>query len=157
YKALFETDSNRVGFVSRLFSRKPPAGLTEKSTVDEIFSAFMDAPVDEAAFKKNLSEIKDLLLKKHRFALTAEDQEDIEHVYSVFHEFGPAINYNSGSPRNGFGRGFGMPDYATLMTADDLKGEQRSYLASEANYQVVRDLEIKNLIVPLTGDFGGSK
>src|SRR6185503_19788898 len=33
----------------------------------------------------------------------------------------------------------------------------RSYLASEANYQFVRELEMKNLIVPLTGDFGGPK
>ena len=39
----------------------------------------------------------------------------------------------------------------------DRQGEQQSYLASEENYRVVRDLERRNLIVPLTGDFGGKK
>src|SRR5262249_36897516 len=42
-------------------------------------------------------------------------------------------------------------------TASDRQGEKRSYLASEANYRVIRDLERRNLIVPLTGDFGGDK
>ena len=50
-----------------------------------------------------------------------------------------------------------MPDYIELMTAMDRQGEQRSYLASEENYRVIRDLERRNLIVPLTGDFGGKK
>ena len=50
-----------------------------------------------------------------------------------------------------------MPDYIELMTAMDRQGEQRSYLASEENYRVVRDLERRNLIVPLAGDFGGKK
>jgi len=50
-----------------------------------------------------------------------------------------------------------MPDYIELMTAMDRQGEQRSYLASEENYQVIRDLERRNLIVPLAGDFAGKK
>ena len=50
-----------------------------------------------------------------------------------------------------------MPDYIELMTAMDRQGEQRSYLASEENYRVIRDLERRNLIVPLTGDFGGKE
>src|SRR5262245_54144495 len=37
YKAVFEMSSNRVEFVSRLFSRRPPAGLSDKSTVSELF------------------------------------------------------------------------------------------------------------------------
>src|SRR5205807_1849737 len=65
------------------------------------------------------------------------------------------------SPRGGFGGrgGFrgGMPGYVDLMTATDLQGEERSYLADEENYRSIRDLETKNLIVPLTGDFGGPK
>src|SRR5262249_9209638 len=90
---------------------------------------------------------------QHKFALTREDQEDVEHVLSVFREFGPDINYNSSS----FRAGGGMPNYAELMLATDLQGERRSYLASEENYQFLRTLENKNLIVQLTGDFGGPK
>jgi hypothetical protein len=101
--------------------------------------------------------MKELLLKKHRFPFTGEDEANFERVYSVFHEFGPGLNYNSGAGRGRFGRAGGMPDYAELMTASDRQGQKRSYLASEANYRVIRDLERRNLIVPLTGDFGGNK
>jgi hypothetical protein len=153
YKALFELSADRAEFVSRLFSLTRPAGLGEQSTVDELFRAYGAMQVDNDAFARNLHAIKDLLLKTHKFGLTSEDEIDIEHVFTVFRDFGPLINYNSGS---GAGRrGGGMPDYIELMTAMDRQGEQRSYLASEENYRVIRDLERRNLIVPLTGDFGG--
>jgi hypothetical protein len=43
------------------------------------------------------------------------------------------------------------------MTDNDDSGREWSYLASEQNYEAVRDLQLRNLIVPLTGDFGGPK
>ena len=43
------------------------------------------------------------------------------------------------------------------MTADDGEGQNRSYLASEENFQIVKDLETRNLIIPVVGDFGGNK
>ena len=160
YKAVFEMSADRADFIARLFSLKRPAGLTEKSTVDELFTAFDAAePLDNAAFQKNLQDIKDLLLTRHKFGLSTEDEDHIAHVYSVFREFGPQLDYNSGSFRGGFrgrGRG-GMPNYTELMTATDARGEKRSYLATEDNYRFLREMETKNMIVPLTGDFGGSK
>ena len=152
YKAIFEMSDNRADFLSRLFARKRPAGLTATSTVDELFAAFDAAPTDDDAFGSTLQEIKDLLLRKHGFGLTPVDVFNLERVYRVFHNFGPDINYNSGARRGG-----GMPTYADLMTATDLRGEQRSYLSSEERFLVVRDLETRNVIVPLTGDFGGNK
>ena len=159
YKALFEMSANRADFVSRLFSRKRPAGLTEQSTADDIFRAYDTAPIDNDAFTKNLQDINNLLLKQHQFGLTSEDESNIEHVYTVFHDFGPDIDYNSSTGRGGgrrFGGG-GMPNYVDLMVATDLQGEARSYLATEENYRVLRDLEGRNLVVPLTGDFGGTR
>jgi hypothetical protein len=40
YKALFELSADRAEFVSRLFCRKRPHGLTATSSVAEIFGAF---------------------------------------------------------------------------------------------------------------------
>ncbi len=155
YKALFEMSSDRADFIARLFSLKRPSGLNDQSTADELFRAYLAAPMDDEAFPKNLQAIKDLLLKKHQFGLTREDEMDIDHVFAVFHDFGPDINYNSGAGQGRRGGG-GMPNYAELMTATDRQGEHRSYLASEENYRVIRDLERRNLIVPLSGDFGGA-
>jgi hypothetical protein len=33
----------------------------------------------------------------------------------------------------------------------------RSYLATEENYRALRDLELRNLVVPIVGDFAGPK
>ena len=104
YKAVFEMSADRADFIARLFSLKRPAGLSEQSTVDELFKAFDSAePLDNAGFQRNLQDIKDLLVTKHKFGLTAEDQEDIAHVYTIFHNYGPQIDYNSGSFRGGRG------------------------------------------------------
>jgi hypothetical protein len=43
------------------------------------------------------------------------------------------------------------------MEQNDNAGVHRSYLATEASYRTLRDIEMRNLVVPLTGDFGGSK
>jgi hypothetical protein len=50
-----------------------------------------------------------------------------------------------------------FPTYADLMTATDGSGVRRSYLASENNYKTVREMQQKNLIVPIVGDFAGPK
>src|SRR5437867_10455807 len=42
YKALFELSADRGEFVSRLFAKKRPNGLTAKSTAQEIFTAYWD-------------------------------------------------------------------------------------------------------------------
>ncbi len=43
------------------------------------------------------------------------------------------------------------------MTADDGHGVMRSFLADEKNFQTIRQLEFRNLIVPVVGDFAGPK
>ena len=150
---LYNRLSYRADFLSRLFSRPRPGGLTKKSRVVELFRAYNSVSTDDAAFKNTLKSVKELLIDKHKFALTTEDVKNIELVFTVFREFGPAINYSSGgrlvAPPD-------LPNYADLMTAS-AQGQERSYLATEVNYQFVRDLQSRNLIIPVTGDFGGSK
>jgi hypothetical protein len=48
------------------------------------------------------------------------------------------------------------PTYAELMTARDIMGASRSYLASEEDFAFVKQLHTSNLIVPVVGDFAGS-
>src|SRR5207244_4012411 len=63
---------------------------------------------------------------------------------------------SSSSQPGGFG-GFNQPSYAELMTAADADGKFRSYLASEPSFQVLKDLEARNLLLPVVGNFGGPK
>jgi hypothetical protein len=150
YKAVFELSSDRVDFLSRLFSRKAPTGLTDKTTVRAMFQAFRGSEPQPDAYRSNLRAIKDHLMKVHKFTLSGEDQASIDYIYRFFYE---ALN---GFSSTGFYGGFGV-SYADLMAATDQTGQARSYLASEENFQIVQVLHKKNLIVPVVGDFAGSK
>lgn len=160
YKAAFEMADNRADFLSILFARKRPAGLTENTDIGEMLDSYLVAPGD-GTVDKNLHTILDLLMKKHHFALTEDDQGGIDHVYRVFNAYGPQINYSSNLNNNGRGNNnnanFNNANFMRVMTATDPQGVQRGFLASEENYRIVRDLEMKNLLIPIVGDFGGSK
>jgi hypothetical protein len=168
YKALFELSKDRADFVSRLFSRKRPPGLTTQSSAREIFDAFAEAEPIKELFDENFKAIQDHLETKHHFPLSSGDIEGIEWALSNYYRYGPAINYNSSASgfapgivgAVGFGgrnAGFGAVTYADLMMADDGKGQHRSFLATEENFEFLKDLESKNLLVPVVGDFGGAK
>jgi hypothetical protein len=154
YKACFELSPDRADFLSRLFSRKRPPRLNAESSPEELFASYDGVRPDPASFQKNLGEIKNVLVKQHKFGLNEEDLSNIEYVYNVFMQAGPNLDYQVGG---GFGGGGGSPTYMDLMTMDDGHGKNRSYLGTEENYRMVRDMEMKNLIVPLVGDFGGPK
>ncbi len=157
YKALIETSSDRADFVSRLFSRQRPSGLDSNSSAERLFAAFDAIEPDQKLFAENLKAIKKQLEERHSFKLSLEDEASLEYVFRSFFAGGPDLTYNGvGGGSAGFGRGR-MPSYAELMQMTDGEGENRSYMGSEENFRVLQDLEKKNLIVPLVGDFAGPK
>jgi hypothetical protein len=160
YKSLIEMSGDRAEFLSRLFSRPRPAGIDADAGAPALFQAYSGVASDSALFAKNLAAVKDQLVAKHRFGLTSDDLRTIEYVYTAFFAAGPDLTYSFSMPGRGssmmfYGRR--MPTYAELMMESDGTGEQRSYLANETNYRVLRELERNNLIVPLVGDFAGDK
>jgi hypothetical protein len=175
YKALFELSKNRAEFVSKLFSRKQADALGPESTARQIFSAYLSAEPDPKLFDSTLEAIVNHLKGQHKFALSEGDIDGIEWALYNYYRFGPSISYNSSLSENapaivgatgGFGRGGGgSVSYAQLMMADDgarlvgraATAQTRSYLASEENFAFLKDLETKNLLIPVVGDFGGSK
>ena len=153
YKALFELSADRADFVSRLLSRRRPDGLSTASTAAEIFAAFAAVEPNERYSNETLAAIRNQLVTEHRFALTGDDLTRIEAIYKVFFLAGTKIQY---SPYGSFG-GTVQPTYAELMTATDLAGQAHSYLATEAAFRFMKDLERRNALVPIVGDFAGPK
>src|SRR5262245_802638 len=161
YKAAFELSANRADFLSVLFSRKRPDGLSDASTPDELFSRYLVAPKDEALADANRKALKDQLLQRHGFSLSKDDERTIDHVFDVFAAFGPTLNYSSnidplGRAMPGRG-GSNNVYYADLMVLVDGNGVNRSYLASEDSFRFMKQLEEKNLLIPVVGNFGGPK
>jgi hypothetical protein len=154
YKALFELSADRADFVSRLFTKKRPDGLGPKSTAADLMNAFWDVKTSEqAVYKANLQAIDDQLVKKHGFPLSAEDLQGIEYVYYNFYWYGPAINYSSSTSGTTGGRN----TYADLMMSVDFGGRDRGYLASDESFAFLKDLETRNLLVPVVGNFAGPR
>ena len=149
YKALFELSENRADFISRLFARKRPDGLNAGMGVKTLFDAFRPIEVDASVYEANVRAVMDRLTKDHGFPLTDADRAAVIKTLDAFRTAGPYSLKGFGDTTN--------PTYAELMSATDLAGSLQSYLASEENFRVVRELEQKNLILPIVGDFAGDK
>jgi hypothetical protein len=155
YKALFELSPSRAEFVSRLFSRPPPTGIDSSAGPSALFAAYARVRHDSALYAATLRDALARLQRTHGFALSDDDRRGIAYMFRAFYDLGPSMDYDNMSGR-GYRRGW-RPTYADLMNAVDSAGTPDSYLATEANYRVVRGLEMRNLIVPVVGDFAGPK
>lgn len=154
YKALVEMSDNRADFLSRLFSRPRPRGLSTSSPPSELFRAYGDIVRSETLFQKNLQSVLNRLVNQHGFQLTTADRQNLEYVYHEFFMGGPDLRYTFPRP-SAVTRW--LPTYAQLMTATDRAGLNHSYLANEQNFRTLQGFERKNLLVPIVGDFGGDK
>jgi hypothetical protein len=151
YKALFEVSADRADFVSRLFSRRRAAGIDARSTAAEIFDAYSRVEPNDRLFLQNLAVVRNQLATEHGFPMSADDFDRIESIAHVFFLLGPKLQY---SPFGSFG-GTVQPTYAELMAATDGAGAPRGFLASEAAFAAVKDIERRNLVVPVVGNFAG--
>ena len=176
YKALFELSADRAEFVSRLFTKPRPDGLSASSTVTELMNAYWEVfTANQTTYDANLAAIQNHLTKTHTLPLTQEDLDGIARVYRAFYWYGPSMGYlasvNLALP-SASNAGFSLvlpsgetrlitasigPDYRSLMTQIDDRGQGLSYLASEEKFAFLRDLERRNLVVPVVGDFAGPK
>ena len=152
YKALFELSADRAEFVSRLFSIKRPTGLGRQSTVQQIMAAYTDRPPSQDLFKQNIGAIRRLFTGKSERAATEADLKGIEAVYLAFYTRGLDIHYEvtPGSPGT-------FPTFAAIVASTDAESVPRGFLATEENFALVKDLQSRNLIVPVVGDFAGPK
>jgi hypothetical protein len=149
YKAILELSPDRAAFLSMLFSRARPSGLTARTSPDDLFRAFDRAEPDRNAYTANLHAILQHLETDHGFRLDPDDQQGIAYVYSSFFNGGPALRFVSSRG------GSRYPSYEDLQLATDAAGVRRGYLASEEAYGTLRTWEQRNLIVPVVGNFAG--
>ena len=143
YKALFELSADRATFVSMLFSKPKPPGLRPDATADALFAAFGQSATSDELYRTNLTALLAHLTKTRALPLGAGDISAIQTIYQTFYSYGYAVRSS--------------PTYWDLMAATDASGVERSYLASEKTFAVVKDLQSRNLVIPVVGDFGGPK
>jgi hypothetical protein len=154
FKAIFELSHDRADFISILFSKPKPAGIDPKADIQQIWESFDRVRTDPAATEKNHTAIVDRLTETRRFKLTSEELSQLDLLLNAFVQYGPSITTNSGG-RGGGGNNRTFEDL-TGWSLDDA-GQPQSFLSTDEHFQIVKALHEKNLIVPVSGDFGGPK
>ena len=149
YKALFEISTDRADFISRLFSRKRPAGLNGNSGIRAILDAYQTVEADPVLFESSQKAVLNQLVNEHRFPLNDADRTAVSRILNAFRVSSPATLRGQGDNTN--------PTYSQLMTATDLNGRNQSFLGSEEAFKSLQDFERHNSLIPLVGDFAGDK
>ncbi len=159
YKAIFYLSPNRAQFISRLLSKPlpkegAPAPLArEDAPAADLMTFFGKIAATDQAYAANLAEIKKIIQDEFQFPLSDRDRESLEYVYKSFRENGLDIAFRLDASYYG---GY-FPSLKELVLQTDLKGKTGNFLASADDYNFVREMQKKNLIIPVVGDFGGTK
>jgi hypothetical protein len=172
YKALFELAGDRAEFLSLLLSRPRPRGLGPSTGAADLLAAYSSPAGDWPLYDRTSRAVRAHLVATHGFALSAEDLRAIDEAHRSFYWLGTRLRYGARVPPPfvgetgkvdssplgmpiGINGASNQPTFAELMTGADAHGVAHGFLASERAFNVVKDLEARNLIVPIVGDFAG--
>src|SRR5262249_21373565 len=142
----FHLSPNRTQFLSRLFSKPLPkeGGPAPDATAADLMAFFGKTAATDQAYAANLAEIKKTIQEDFQFPLSDRDRESLEYVYIAFRL---DASYYGGY----------FPSLKDLALQTDLNGKTGNFLASADDYNFVRAMQKKNLIIPVVGDFSGTK
>ena len=150
FKSIFALSRNRLEYLCLLFGKSAPADTTGWGARDATaLLAYVDgAPRDTAAVTRVRTQ-----LKRMAVTLSQDDLATIDRFHRTFVAQGTALRFNT------FGRAPQPydPTYRQLLVQTDRTGRESNYLAHEDDFQFVRALEARNLVVPVVGNFGGAK
>jgi hypothetical protein len=154
YKAIFQLAPDRAQFLSRLLSR-PLAGdaaPTAGSSADDLLAYFGRVAADSKLYAANLADIRNLIQQQFQVAFSDSDAKGLEYLLGQFRDDGIEIAFRLD---NGWQNTF--PSLREVVAQSDRSGKRRHFLASREDYEYRRQLQLRNLIVPVNGDFGGTK
>ena len=150
FKALFVMSSNRVEYLSLLFSKETPP-VKPGASFEDLLAAVRRAPSSEKLFQKNLAAVQDLLTRKYRLKLTTDDISKIDYIYRTFWEEGLDLRFSS----LGRGNALNYPTFEEILLETDRQGRQQNYLSSQELFQWLKNFQADNRIIPIVGDFAG--
>lgn len=150
FKSIFALSRNRRDYLSLLFGRTIPADTAGSGaqSIDTLLALVTRGRADAQSRARVMREVR-----RSGIPLTPADLETIARFHDAFIAQGPALRFTS------FGRppAAGYPDFAQLAAERDRDGRQRSFLASETDFQFVKGLEDRNLVIPVVGNFAGPR
>jgi hypothetical protein len=154
FKAIFHLAPSRVQYLSLLLSRPLPKDKAPSpdAPVNEMLSLISQTQPDDRSYASNLAAIRKAIKEDFQVQLSDTDQTSLDYVYKNFRDDGLDIAYRMEGTRGGW-----FPSLKELIVQPDQNGKLGNFLATKEDYEFVRDLHRKNLIIPVVGDFAGKK
>jgi hypothetical protein len=142
----------RAEYLSLLFGRAPPARLDEwRAATVERLAAYIDGTQAAAGTTVELDGSIRATVATFGVRLSRDDVATIQLFHHRFIDAGLPLKFESkGRPSRSY-----YPTYRELLLETDRQGHQWNYLASEDDYQFVRSLQRRDLIIPVVGNLSG--
>lgn len=152
FKSLFALSSSRSEYLSRLFGREIPGPVNPWRTASlEKIVAEIDAASVRPEATEALRARLDAEIARFGVPLSREDFGAISRFHRSFIGGGLSLKFQTlgRAPRPSY------PTYRDLLLETDRAGRPSSFLASEKDFQFVREMQRRGLIIPVVGNLGG--
>lgn len=153
FKSLFEMAKNRVEYLALLTGRAMPndAAKMTRRPVTEIVDVIDKSAPDPDQFETTRGMVKQKV-NRYGIPLSPAELETIGRIHQAFFESGLDLRFTSlgRAPRPYY------PTLRMLLLEKDLSGKQATYLASEDDFQFLKSLEGRNLVIPVVGNLAGN-
>ena len=152
FKALFQMSETRAAYLSRLLGRRlptPPEQWREAS-LDKIASQ-LDAAAPREEDVRALRKQVNAQIAGFGVPLSPQDGVTLDRFHRTFIDAGLSLKFQSWgrAPRSYY------PTYRELLFETDREKRRGNFLMSEDDYQFVRGLQQRDLIIPVVGDLAG--
>ncbi len=151
FKSLFALANNRAEYLCLLFG-KPLVMDAGKWNITQIVEYLDKTSADRKRFDTTREKIA-AKIKAFGVKLDDKDFATVGRIHEEFFTAGLDLKFTSHnrSPRPYY------PSYRDLLLEKDLTGKQCNYLVNEDDFQFLRSLENRNLLIPAVGNFAGDK
>ncbi len=154
FKALFARARNRAEFLALWTGRPVPAAIAQMD--DQSIQTLVDWVDSTPASAESATRARRLVreeIRRNGVALSAQDLATIERFHDAFINEGLLLRFTTTgrAPQPYY------PSLRQLILEHDADGRQRGFLVAEADFQYLKSMQRRNLIVPVTGDLAGSR
>src|SRR5687768_17939372 len=146
FKSLFEMARNRAEYLALLTGRAVPNDMTRWSrrSITDVVDFVETSPPDPDQFETTRAMVRSKV-KRFGIPVTQAELETIGRIHQAFFDGGLDLRFTSlgRAPRAYY------PTLKILLLEKDLNGKQLTYLANEDDFQFLKSLQARNLVIPV--------